>query len=99
MDPEVTKAWINIIGVIGSALIGAIGAIVVGYFQHKKEKYERQEAEALREQRQEIKFQEIEAKLEEHNNYAQKFAESHDAIIGLQTDVRWIKEELKNGTK
>ena len=98
MDPETLKALINLAGVLGSAFIGAVGAVVVNCYQRRQENAERLKQEALREQRQEIKFQEIEAKLDEHNGYAQKFAETHDAIISLSTDVKWIKEEL-NGKK
>lgn len=99
MDVETTHELFNLIGVLGSAIIGAAAAIVVGLLQSRREKAEREKAEALREQRQEIKLKEIEAKLDEHNGYAQKFAESHDAIIGLQTDMKWLKEEISNGKK
>lgn len=99
MDPETEKALINLVGVLGSALIGAIGAIIVSYFQRKRDNAERAKEDALREQRQEIRLQEIEAKLDEHNGYALKFTETHDSIVELSTDVKWIKEELKNGKK
>ena len=99
MDPETLKALINLAGVLGSAFIGAVGAVVVNCYQRKQESAERLRQEALREQRQEIRLQEIEAKLDEHNGYAQKFTETHDSIVELSTDVKWIKEELKNGKK
>lgn len=49
--------------------------------------------EAVREQAQSDRLDRIEQKLDEHNGYAQKFADATTAIALLQKDVEYIKEK------
>ena len=43
----------------------------------------------------EYRMENVEKKLDEHNGYAEKFAESSVAITALQKDVEYIKEKIK----
>ena len=90
--------WVELIGIVATGIFGVITAIITTNSRIKKEREQDKIDDALREQRQEMKFAQIDKKLDEHNGYAQKFAETHDAIVALSTDVKWIKEEL-NGKK
>lgn len=92
-------AWINLLGIVVTGIFGVLTALVTTIGVVKKANAERRTEEALREQRQELKFQEIEKKLDEHNGYAQKFGEVHDELIKQGADISWIMQEMKNGKK
>ena len=94
MDPVVA----TLIGTVVSSITGIVVAVIASDARIKKEKENDRIATALREQKQELKFEQIDKKLDEHNGYAQKFAETHDSIVALSNDVKWIKEAL-NGKK
>lgn len=94
MDPAVA----TLIGTVASSITAVIVAVIASDTRIKKEKENDRIATALREQKQELKFEQIEKKLDEHNGFAQKFAEAHDSIVSLSNDVKWIKEAL-NGKK
>ena len=90
MDPVVA----TLIGTVVSSVTGIIVAVIASDARIKKEKEADRMEAALREQRQELKFEQIEKKLDEHNGYAQKFSETHDSIIALSNDIKWIKEAM-----
>lgn len=94
MDPVAA----TLIGTVVSSITGIVVAVIASDARIKKEKENDRIATALREQKQELKFEQIDKKLDEHNGYAQKFAETHDSIVSLSNDVKWIKEAL-NGKK
>lgn len=84
------------------ALLGLVGTIFGGFagFSHKNRK--QAIADAEREQLQNDRHKQVLAELErvnrrldEHNGYAEKFAESTIAITALSKDVEYIKEKLK----
>lgn len=39
---------------------------------------------------------EIKKRLDQHNGYAEKFAESKTAIVAIQKDIEYLKERSKN---
>lgn len=94
MSPEIA----NIISSFAAGIFSVACAVVSVKGIINKRQAEDRLADALREQKQELKFQQIEKKLDEHNGYAQKFAELHDIILAQGNDIKWIKEEL-NGKK
>ena len=94
MDAEITEAWINLIGVIATGVVGIVSAIITTNSRIKKERIQNKIDDALREQKQDLKFEQIDKKLDEHNGYAQKFSEMHDVILQQGNDIKWIKEEL-----
>lgn len=95
MSNEIVVGWITLAGIVISSIAGIITAVITTNSRIKKEREQNRLDEALREQRQEIKFQEIDDKLKEHNGYAEKFADTHDEIIAIGRDVSWIKEEVR----
>lgn len=95
MDPQTLSAWLTFAGIIVSGVFGVVTAVITTNARIKKEREQNRLDEALREQRQEIKFNEIDDKLREHNGYAEKFATFGEAIVGFGRDLTWIKEEVK----
>ncbi len=63
--------------------------IIAGTAKHKQAA-----ADAAKEQRLSDRLETIERKLDEHNGYAQKFAETSGSIIRLQKDVEYLKEAM-----
>ena len=39
----------------------------------------------------------VEKKLDEHNGYAKLYAEAHEDIAVIKTDIQWMKEKMKEG--
>lgn len=95
MEQNALTAWLTFAGIVVSGVFGVITALITTNARIKKEREQNRLDEALREQRQEIKFNEIDEKLREHNGYAEKFATFGEAIIGFGRDLTWIKEEVK----
>lgn len=84
------------------AVLGLFGTIFGGFagFSHKSRK--QAIADAEREQRQADQYNRIEAqlldmnkRLDEHNGYAEKFADTAVHLTALSKDVEYIKEKLK----
>lgn len=78
-----------------SAFIGVLGGIlgILNQLNNmRKEQTENIKAQAVREQQLDDKLKEIDAKLESHNQYAEKFASLTNTIVAMQTDIKWIKE-------
>lgn len=78
-----------------SAFVGIIGGILGILNQISGMRKQQEEAvrqQAVRDQKVDDRLKSIEARLDEHNNYAEKFASLTEAIIEMKTDVRWIKE-------
>ena len=78
-----------------SAFVGIIGGILgilnqISVMRKQQEEAVRQQA--VRDQKVDDRLKSIETRLDEHNNYAEKFASLTEAIIEMKTDVRWIKE-------
>lgn len=94
METEKMQIIFNFLGVLTTGVVGIITAVITTNSRIKKERQQNRIQEALREQRQELKFDQIDKKLDEHNGYAQKFAEMHDMILNQGNDIKWIKEEL-----
>lgn len=78
-----------------SAFVGIIGGIL-GILNQisgmRKQQEEAVKQQAVRDQKVDDRLKSIETRLDEHNNYAEKFASLTEAIIEMKTDVRWIKE-------
>jgi len=43
----------------------------------------------------EYRLQQVETKLEEHNNYAKMYADTHESIMVMQKDIEHIKEKME----
>lgn len=74
---------IEMITAIGAFLVG-IGSVISAVMLNRK-------TTALMEYR----LGEVERKLDSHNGYAQKFAETTDSIASIKTDIAVIKTSLK----
>ena len=78
-----------------SVLIGIIGGIL-GILNSLRNLREQQtemiRSQAQRDQKIDDKLEQIDEKLESHNQYAERFADLSSTIIEMQTDIRWIKE-------
>lgn len=96
---ELNEMSTELLGIIISSVMGVVAAAITSHFGNKREREKDRIAEALREQRQELKFQEIDKKLSEHNGYAQKFSDMHDTILKQGEQLRHIEEMIKHGTK
>lgn len=40
---------------------------------------------------------EIKSRLDQHNGYAEKFAQTNTAIVAIQKDIEYLKERSKDG--
>lgn len=88
MNIEVLTAIIGATAVILSALLGYFSAV-------KKHEVE----DAKREQEQKDLFKEIfkqmaniEKRLDEHNQYAEKYVETAKTLVAIQKDIAFLKE-------
>ena len=83
------------------ALIGATASIVGSFTAMKKGEHERDVKDAQREQRQtdrldriDEKIARLEKKVDEHNGYAEKFAESSKDLAVLATKIENIERKI-----
>lgn len=67
-----------------TAFITAIGVLIVNIMQNKKTGY------LL-----DYRMGNVERKLDEHNNYAKRFAEIEIAIVSIQKDISFLTEKVK----
>lgn len=72
-------------------MITAIGAFLVGIASVISAILLNRKTTALMEYR----LTKVEEKLDSHNGYAQKFAETTDSIAGIKTDIAVIKTSLE----
>lgn len=86
---------------IVSAALGAVGVIAVQWLKNNASKREHNIDVALHEQAQDNihdmimkRLDAIEHKLDIHNGYAQKFADTTNAITAIQKDVEYLKKGL-----
>lgn len=78
-----------------SVVVGAltlIGVIISNRAQAAKVRQKDAAESARKEQELKDRLESIENKLDEHNGYAQKFAELSGEIIEMRNDIKWIKE-------
>ena len=84
--------WTLISTVIG-VLTGLLG-ILREINNMRKAQEEAVKAQAIRDKEVDDRLAQIEKKLDDHNNYAEKFTTLTGALIEMQTDLRWIKESI-----
>lgn len=84
-----------------TGILGAVGVIAVQWLKNNASKREHNIDVALHEQAQDNihdmimkRLDAIEHKLDIHNGYAQKFADTTNAITGIQKDIEYLKKGL-----
>lgn len=77
---------------IASAVIVAIGSIIVQLLINKSNRAKEHEESAVYKARLESQLRSIECKLDEHNQYAEKLGSLRDSMLLIQQDVKYIKE-------
>lgn len=77
---------------IWSALIVAIGSIIVQLLINRSNRLKEHEEQMVYRARLEGQMKVIEQKLDEHNKYAEKLGSLRDSMILIQQDVKYIKE-------
>ena len=77
---------------IASALIVAVGSIVVQLIINHSNRQKEHEEQAVYRARLEAQMKVIQQKLDEHNQYAEKLGDMRDSMLLLQQDVKYIKE-------
>lgn len=75
-----------------SALIVAISSIIVQVLINKNNRAKEHEEQSVYRARLEGKMNNIEKKLDEHNQYAEKLGSLRDSMLLIQQDVQYIKE-------
>lgn len=75
-----------------SALIVAISSIIVQVLINKNNRAKEHEEQSVYRARLEGKMTNIEKKLDEHNQYAEKLGSLRDSMLLIQQDVQYIKE-------
>lgn len=82
-----------------TAGLGAFGVIAVQFLKNIASKQEHNIDEALHEQEQDnihkvimTRLDAIEHKLDIHNGYAQKFADTTNALTSIQKDIEYLKK-------
>lgn len=73
------------------ALIPALAAIVGEIIISKRSAKDRDAKDAARQQKTEDRMEAIEKKLDEHNGYAQKFAETAITMAKMQKDIEYLR--------
>ena len=77
---------------IWSALIVAAGSIIVQLLINKQNRAKEHEDQAVYRARLEGNLKNIEKKLDEHNQYAEKLGDLRDSMLLMQQDIKYIKE-------
>ena len=75
-----------------SAIILAISSIVVQVLINKNNRAKEHEEQSVYRARLEGQMKNIEKKLDEHNQYAEKLGSLRDSMLLIQQDVKYIKE-------
>lgn len=79
-----------------TAVIGMIGgllSIINQLSSLRKQQADAAKAQAIRDTKLDEKLRTIDARLAEHNSYAEKFASLTSTIVEMRTDIKWIKEQ------
>ncbi len=77
---------------IWSALIVAVGSIVVQLLINHNNRQKEHEEQSVYRARLEGQMKSIEQKLDEHNQYAEKLGDLRDSMLLMQQDIKYIKE-------
>lgn len=77
---------------IYSAVIVAIGSIVVQLLINRSNRQKEHEESAVYRAKLESELKAIGRKLDEHNQYAEKLGSLRDSMLLIQQDVKYIKE-------
>ncbi len=77
---------------IWSAVIVAVGSIIVQLIIAAQNRHKSHEESAVYRARLEGTLKSIEKKLDEHNEYAEKIGSLRDSMLLIQQDVKYIKE-------
>ena len=75
-----------------SAIIVAVSSIIVQVLINRNNRAKEHEEQAVYRTRLEGKMTNIEKKLDEHNQYAEKLGSLRDSMLLIQQDVKYIKE-------
>ena len=78
-----------------TAILGVLGGIlgiITQLHNLRKAQEEQVKLQAIRDTKIDDKLEQIDEKLESHNQYAEKFAQLTNVITEMQTDIKWIKE-------
>lgn len=81
----------NIIVAVVTGIFATVGVVVSNMASNRKNSVE----QAKRDQKLEDKIQSLSNRVDIHNGYAEKFAESTNSINLLQKDIEYIKGEIK----
>ena len=81
----------NIIVAVITGIFATIGVVVSNYTSNKKNSIE----QAKRNQQIHDQIENLSKRVDVHNGYAEKFAESTNSISLLQKDIEYIKGEIK----
>lgn len=73
------------------ALIPAAAAVISEIIINRRSAKDRDAKDAARHQQTEDRMAAIEKKLDEHNGYAQKFAETAVAMAKMQKDIEYLR--------
>ena len=71
-------------------LVGILG-ILNQLSNLRKQQNEQIKAQAIRDTKLDDKLEQIDEKLESHNQYAERFASLTNTIIEMQTDIKWLR--------
>lgn len=77
---------------IYSAVIVALGSIVVQLLINKSNRQKEHEEQAVYRARLEGQLKNIESRLIEHNQYAEKLGSLRDSMLLIQQDINYMKE-------
>lgn len=78
-----------------TGVIAGIVAVLCQLLVNRQKKKEADTESALFRQEVRTELSDIKDRLDEHNGYAQKYAETHDDIIAIKKDIEYLKERLK----
>ena len=81
----------NIIVAVITGVFATIGVVVTNYASNKKNSID----QAKRDQQLQDKIESLSKRVDVHNGYAEKFADSTNNISLLQKDVEYIKGEIR----
>lgn len=77
------------------AIIGFLGSVIGIYSQTRslKKSWEEQvKAQAERDTKTEVRLDNIEKKLDEHNRLSDKIQNISESLVEIRNDIKWIKE-------
>lgn len=77
-----------------SVIIGILGGLlgILNQLSNlRKQQNEQIKAQAIRDTKLDDKLEQIDEKLESHNQYAERFASLTNTIIEMQTDIKWLR--------